>query len=112
MTRARIGDLTERVTFQEEVRVGDGGGGYSTTWQDVVTVWAEVRPLSGRERLHAEQLEATADYRVVIRSRAGLDEAMRVIWPGHPEPGQIRFLGRARSREQFMMIDVEFGVAT
>lgn len=112
MVAARAGDLTERVTFQRKVTVDDGGGGRAVTWQNVVTVDAQVRPLSGRERLQAAQLEAAASYRLTVRRRTDLDEAMRVVWSGQPSPMQIRFIGRVGPREPFMLIDCEAGVVT
>ncbi|MFX4223539.1 MAG: phage head closure protein [Thalassobaculum sp.] len=112
MVAARAGDLTERVTFQRQVRVDDGGGGTEVTWQNVVTVDAQVRPLSGRERLQADQLQASANYRMTIRRRTDLDESMRVVWTGQADPMQIRFIGREGPREPFMLVDCEAGVVT
>lgn len=112
MVAARAGDLTERVTFQQEVRVSDGGGGDVVTWQTVVTVDAQVRPLNGRERLQADQLQASANYRLTIRRRTDLTESMRVVWSGHPDPMQIRYIGREGPREAFMLIDCEAGIVT
>lgn len=107
-----IGALSERVTFQVEATVGDGGGGTKKAWQDYATSWAEVWPVSGRERLQAGQLSATASHRLRVARRDDITEAMRVVWPGHPEPGQVRYIGRVSAREAFMVIDVEFGAQT
>lgn len=112
MVAARGGDLTERVTFQQSVSTPDGGGGSAISWQNVVTVDAQVRPLSGRERLQADQIEAAANYRITIRQRTDITEAMRVSWGRMSAPMQIRFIARESSRSPFMMIDCEAGVQT
>lgn len=112
MAQGRAGELTERVTFERRIEAQDARAGRSVTWVPLVTVWAQVRPLSGRERLQAQQLEAPAGYRLTIRRRTDLDESMRVVWSGQPQPLQIRFLGRVGPREPFMLIDCEAGVAT
>src|SRR5690554_4826665 len=112
MARARAGQLTERVTFQKEVTVPDGGGGSVKTWQDVATCWAQVRPLRGSERAQFGAIQAPANYRIAIRRRTDIDESMRVVWSGHPEPGQIRFIAREGTREQFVLLDIEFAANT
>ncbi len=104
------GDLTERVTFQREERVRDAGGGWEKAWGDLFTVWAKVTPKSGRERDMAQQREAPSNYRVTIRRRADVLPADRLIWNGYV--GNIRFVGNNSARDQFVTIDVEFGVTT
>ena len=40
---ARLGKMRHRVEIQTETLVADGGGGGSSTWATVATVWAEMR---------------------------------------------------------------------
>ena len=74
--------LKHRVTLQEAVQTSDGAGGFSTSWSDVDTVWAEIMPFSSRsttqERLEAEQLQAQQRYRVTIRYQSGVQASMRI----------------------------------
>ena len=40
--------LTRALVLESAVRSGDGAGGFSESWQALGTVWADVRPGSGR----------------------------------------------------------------
>jgi SPP1 family predicted phage head-tail adaptor len=72
-----IGTLTERLTLETPVRTPDGGGGASVAWQPVADLWANVRPISGEERLMHDQLTARLTHAVWLRWRAGITPAMR-----------------------------------
>jgi len=67
ITTIRAGDLSERVALQSLVRTELGGGAATTAWTDGPTVAARVRPLRGREQLHARQIVGGTTYEVVMR---------------------------------------------
>jgi head-tail adaptor len=69
-------------------RVADGAGGFATTWVVLGTLWAEVKPGTGRERAAELMTVATMSYRITVR--AAPEGA-----PSRPSPEQ-RF--RAGSR--------------
>ena len=74
------GKLRRRVTIQEpEVTIG-ATGGEVTTWADLATVWANIKPLSGQELLAARQSVATAlvSTQIEIRYRSDVNSKMRV----------------------------------
>ena len=69
---ARPGSLTHRVRVLVAARQPDGQGGFTTSepavpagWPD--TVAAEVRALSGSERLRQGNVQATASHKVTVR---------------------------------------------
>ena len=103
-------DLQHFVTLQKEVRTADGGGGYALSWQDVVKVRAQVKPLSGRERLAAMKLEASVTHKVVIRYRDGVTAAMRLLFRGRPL--NIRSVINVDEFDTWLELLVEEGVAT
>lgn len=102
------GELDQRVTFRREVNVDDGMGGSSTTWEDVATVWAKVRPMSGTEREHSDRQNVQANYLIVIRPRSDIDESCIAVWKG--TQFNIRF-AKDRPRSRFLEIEAEKGVA-
>ena len=81
------GELDQRVTFRREVPVPDEMGGHAHTWVDVATVWALIRPLSGREREHSQKLNAEAGYLIVIRNRTEKDAEIAVETARLKDPG-------------------------
>lgn len=80
MRSVRAGDLRHRVTIQQLVTTYNEYNEPVATWSDIATVWAFVEPLSGREYFAAEQIQARVNTRIVIRYRAGIVPAMRVMW--------------------------------
>ena len=74
----KIGDMRHRITFQQPIKTPDGYKGHEVQWQDVVTVWASVEPLSGREFFYAHQIKAEVTHRVKTRYREGLTVKMRI----------------------------------
>lgn len=106
------GRLDERITIEVKV-VGtqNATGGYDDdSWTEVDTVWAQVQPMSGRERVQAEQIEGPTTYRITIRRRDDLTVHHRIVWRSRPL--NIRFDGYVSPREQFMTFDAEMGVTT
>lgn len=109
----KIGDLRERVALQQEASVvADGGGGYDFTWQTVATVWARVRPLSGRELAARGGMESPVNYEVTLRRRtdAALTTGWRLLWGTIPL--NIRSVRNMDERGEFLTLDCESGVAT
>jgi SPP1 family predicted phage head-tail adaptor len=102
-------ELDQRVTIQRETREDDGQGGAVLSWKDIATVWAHVRPMSGRERERAGAVNAEARYLIVIRYRNDIDESDVVVWNG--KRFNIRF-AKERARVPFLELEAERGVAS
>ena len=78
----RAGRLNRRITLQSATEVRDAYGQAVKTWADVATVWAEVMPLSGREREIASQTAAETNVKFRIRWRSDITADMRVVYGG------------------------------
>lgn len=103
----RAGELDQRVTFRRQVSAPDGMGGSTLSWTDIATVWAHVRPMSGREREHSDRLNAQANYLMVIRNRTDIDETSIAVWKG--QEFNVRF-AKNRARSRFLELEAERGV--
>lgn len=75
-----IGDLRQRILFQEEVKTDDDAHGHTQSWKDIAKVWANVRPLSGREIFYARQLKNTTTHLITVRYRDDITVEMRIIF--------------------------------
>ena len=78
----RIGELKDRVKLQRKVASRNTFGEEVVSWVDVATLWAAVKPLSGREIMSQGRAEALVTYRVMLRRRPDLTPEMRVLWGG------------------------------
>lgn len=105
----RVGELSERVTIQAKTRTRDTLGGYVESWTDTATVWALVRPMSGRERAQAGQQQSAAAYLVVVRHRT-VTAQQRLVW--RDTPLNIRFISDRGPRSMYLEIEAEMGVET
>ena len=80
--KVTVGDLRHRVTIQATTAVQDSSGSYPESWSDVATVWARMRPISGREFFAAEQAQSEVTHEVTIRFRRGISPANRLLFDG------------------------------
>lgn len=76
----RAGQLRQRITVQSATRTTDEGGGHTTTWADLASLWANVEALGGSERYAAQAVEGVADYTVTIRYRSDVTRLNRVLF--------------------------------
>lgn len=107
----RAGELDQRITFQERSKVPDGLGGSVDTWVDITTlssIWAHVRPKSGREVTEYDRVNAETNYVFAMRYRGDLLESYRIMWDG--EPFNIKAIPKPKSRALYMEIEGQRGV--
>lgn len=77
------GKYRQRVILQSPAGARDAVGERTTTWSNVATVWANVRPLTGREQIVASQRQQITDHVVEVRyssALAALDASWRVLY--------------------------------
>ncbi|SMH30565.1 phage head closure protein [Azospirillum agricola] len=102
------GELDQRIRIERPDNTPNGRGGVVKGWAEVATVWARVRPVSGRELAASGQIEAAAVYRIAIRRRTDVTAGCRIVWQG--KAMNVRFTPDTGSRTAFIFIDCEAGV--
>ncbi len=112
--RAAAGQLRHRLVLQARNPAGDGGGGQvGDPWAapvTVATVWGDIMPLSGSERLRAMKLESRVTHRIAIRFRLGLTGDMRFVFGARTF--NIRAVVDVGERHRMLELLCEEGVAT
>jgi SPP1 family predicted phage head-tail adaptor len=104
--RTSAGALRHRVVLQQPVRVDDGGGGATQTWQTVAELWAAVTSIGGEERLSADALTGRVTHEVWIRYRPGVTPAMRFQHAGRIlEIRAVLEAGNLRHRLQCLCLE-------
>lgn len=79
MDRLTPGVLRTKIEIMQGGPTDDGRGGYTDEpWTVFATPWAEVLGQDGREAVIAKVLEGVSVYRIRIRWRAGVTDAMQV----------------------------------
>jgi len=100
--RPSSGDLNRRITLETLSTTPDGSGGVESTWTNLATVWAQVTPKGGSEKLHGDQLTPTITYDVTIRYRKDVDASMRVSYEGR----KLRINGVIDNAEQHRFLSL------
>ena len=73
-----IGKLRHRITNLRQVNEVNDYGASTQTWKRVATVWADVRPLSGREYFSAQQVQSEVTTQIWLRHIEGIKPTMKV----------------------------------
>ena len=74
----RAGDLRHRITLQQRSTVTDSLGGHSDKWTSVLTVWAHIQPMSGRELLAAQAVRSETTHAIILRFHPMLSNPIEV----------------------------------
>ncbi|MGP9437419.1 phage head closure protein [Ewingella sp. AOP8-B2-18] len=85
----RAGGLRRRVTIQKSEDRRDQSGQVIHTWGDLATVWAEVKGISGRERMSSGAIFSEATIRIWMRYREDVTTANRIIYSLPNVRGQV-----------------------
>lgn len=62
-----IGRFNKRITLQMRSSTLDSYGQEINSWSDVATVWANIKHVSGREKLKAGQVDSVLTHTVAVR---------------------------------------------
>lgn len=79
MRLPRIGELRHRLRYEVETRFPDGGGGASSSWTAVETVWGAVRATNGSEAVSSDRLQGRSTHEIWIRHRPEVSPAGRFV---------------------------------
>ncbi|MEJ5216834.1 head-tail adaptor protein [Cognatishimia sp. D5M38] len=74
-------NLNRLLALEAPTQVADGAGGFSETWAVLGSLWAEVKPRTGRDREREAVGTARVEYRITVR-------ALPVGQSSRPTPGQ------------------------
>lgn len=96
------GRLRHRVAVQGAVDVADGSGGYKRERPVLMTLWAEVIGLAGREATVAGALTGITPYRVTLRWRNDLTTTHQLVFEG--ERLNIRSINDPDGRRQWLTL--------
>lgn len=75
-----IGSMRERVSIQSQAQTVDAAGAITTTWTEVTTCWARMKPVSMKQLMLAGRDESERVYSMTIRYRTDITTAHRIVW--------------------------------
>lgn len=102
-------DLKHKIQILRLVEVPDALGGFDTSWEPVKTKWAKVSPMSGRELIHADKIDATAASTFVVRFDSDILESDKILFKSREY--NIHSIVNVDEEDRFLSILGERGVA-
>lgn len=73
------GELRHRITLQKLTNSQDSfGQQIEDNWMDIITVWASIEPLVGKQYFAAEQVQSEISHKIKIRYLPGITPDMRI----------------------------------
>lgn len=100
-----IGKLRHRVVIEILTNATDNQGGQATTWATHATVWANVEPISARERQFAGQIQYQRTHKCTIRYLSTVTSAMRILFDSRYF--QIKGVRLPDEQKFLMLLDLE-----
>lgn len=80
MHKMAAGQLRHRVKVQDKSNARDASGGIVEEWRTLVTRWADIEPLKGRELFSAQEVDGRITHRVTMRHYPGLQATQRLLY--------------------------------
>jgi SPP1 family predicted phage head-tail adaptor len=75
--------MDRRIVIETPTETQDSTGAAVATWTTLATVWAEVRPMTGKETFTADQVLGDATSIFIIRYRSDITDKMRISYGGN-----------------------------
>lgn len=100
----RIGKLRHRLELQSPTQSQGSTGEVTTSWATDSTVWGSLRPLSGKEREDASQINEEINYRARIRYNSSINPEWRIV--NDSNTYEIVTILNFNELDEYMIIDL------
>jgi len=97
-----IGKLRHLINIQSYTTTADATGQKIKTWTTANTVWAWIRPMSGRELMTSQQAVGEITHKITIRYDDSIDITNRIKFG--TRYFDINFIANYDERNEFMEI--------
>jgi SPP1 family predicted phage head-tail adaptor len=70
--------LKNRITFLKPTNLQNGTGENVSSFEEYITVWASVVPVTGKEYIESQKLRAETTYKIATRYISGITTDMKI----------------------------------
>jgi len=106
----KIGSMRHAITFQNQGTARDAGGGISSGFSTLATVYANVKPTTGREVYKQGKVVGIVSHEITVRYREDITNATRISFDN--KLFNIRGIINIDQRDRYLKLLCEEGVAT
>jgi len=103
------GRLNKRINIEREIRSSDGAGGSNSTWSQIKSIFAEIKPVSGREVVNSQRLQAQLTHKIIVRFTTDIRPSDRIEYNGRFF--NIRAIINVEEQNKWLEIMADEGVA-
>ena len=107
---AGLGKFRHFITLQGQGTTRDSGGGISSGFTTIASVYANVVPKSGKEIYKRGKLVGSITHEIIIRHRTDITNASRISF--NNKLFNIRSIINIDERDRYLKLMCEEGVAT
>ena len=107
---SKVGQLRHPITLQGQGTTRDAGGGISSGWSDIATIYADIRPKTGKEVYTQGKGVGSVSHEITVRYRTDITNASRISYDS--KLFNIRAIINVDERDRFLKLLCEEGVAT
>lgn len=104
-----IGMMRHQVKLQSPSHTTDTGGGAAKTFTTLALLWANIKPVSGSEKVRQGKVQETVTHHITIRFRADIGTNYRVQYG--TRNFNIRHIRNIDERDRYLLLICEEGVA-
>ena len=98
------GKLDKKIDIMKNTQVSDGGGGYEDALVSIKKVWANIKPVSGREYFQSQQAQAQISHKVTIRYTDSVNRSHILQYQGRNF--DIQYIVNVDEQNRFLEIQV------
>jgi len=99
-----------RVQLQSPTDTTDAGGGRAQAWSDLVIIYANIVPKSGKESYRQGQVQDETTHDFFIRYRSDINTRYRFVYENRTF--NIKSILNRHERDRFLQLSCTEGVAT
>ena len=76
----RVGSLKYKIIFQEQTQTKSSVGQPKNTWNDILTTWASIQTISGKEQFLSNQNFQTLSHKLRVRYSKLINSKQRILF--------------------------------
>lgn len=111
-----VGDLRYSVILQSRSRSTDTGGGYTSSWGNTRTLFAQVKPINGDNSIEGGRRDHTLTHDVYVRYYSNIDYKanggqMRITWDdyGTSRTLAVKYVYTIEERDRWLLFKCSEG---
>lgn len=76
----RAGSLNNKIIFQEQSSGKDAAGEITNTWTNILTTWASIQTISGKEQFLSNQNFTTLSHKLRVRYSKLINSKQQILF--------------------------------